>query len=191
MSNSSSLRTKKALAASLKDMMSHAPLSKITVQHLVDNCGLNRQTFYYHFQDVYELLAWIYKTEALESIAQYRSYTTWTSGLQKIFDYITHNKAFCTSTLDSLARPHLDAYLYSVTSELMMDVINEVSSSMSVRDDDKHFISNFYTLAFTGLIIQWLEQDMKEDPAVIIAKLSELVEGNFVTALHRYENRRH
>ncbi|MCG7408730.1 dihydroxyacetone kinase transcriptional activator DhaS [Paenibacillus sp. ACRRX] len=191
MSSSSSLLTKKALASSLKDMMIHAPLSKITVQHITNNCGLNRQTFYYHFQDVYELLGWIYKTEAVESIAQYRSYTTWTSGLQKIFDYITRNKAFCSSTLDSLARPHLDTYLYSVTSELMMDVINEVSSNMSVKDDDKHFISNFYTLAFTGLVIQWLEQGMKEDPAVIIAKLSELVEGNFVTALHRYENRHH
>ncbi|GJM82929.1 TetR family transcriptional regulator [Paenibacillus sp. HMSSN-139] len=186
---SSSHLTKKALAASLKSRMTHTPLNKITVKDLVDDCGLNRQTFYYHFQDIYELLGWIYQTEAVDAIAGERSYRTWTNGFLKIFKYIEDNRAFCLNTLNSLARSHLDSYLYNVTNSLVMGVVEEVSAGMHVDEADQRFLANFYTLAFTGLIIGWMRDGMKERPERIIEKLSELVDGHFEQALQRYEHK--
>lgn len=186
---SSSLITKKALAGALKELMRNTPINKISVRNIVDKCGLNRQTFYYHFQDIYDLVGWIYKTEAVEGIAQYRSYSTWTEGFYRIFLYIENNSAFCLNTLNSLSRSHLDMYLYSVTNDLLMGVINEISCNMKVKEEYKKFIANFYALAFIGLVIQWMTEGMKEDPRLIIEKLSELVEGNFIKALQRYENK--
>ena len=186
---SSSLITKKALADSLKELMRDIPLNKITVKNIVDKCGLNRQTFYYHFQDIFNLVDWIYQTEAVESIAQYRSYSTWTDGFYKIFLYIENNRAFCLNTLNSLSRSHLDMYLYAVTNDLLMGVINEISCHMQVKEEYKKFIANFYTLAFNGLVIQWMMNGMKENPKLIIEKLSELIEGNFIKALRRYEDK--
>lgn len=179
--------TKKALASSLKRLMERTPLNKITVQEIVNDCELNRQTFYYHFQDIFDLLGWIYKTEAVESIADYKTYTTWEDGFLKIFLYIEKNKAFCLNTLNSLGRDHLDSFLHSISFELLIGVVNEVAQDMRVKDEDKKFMADFYTLAFIGLVIQWMKTGMKEQPEVIIEKLSELVEGNFVTALQRYE----
>ncbi|CAM4476423.1 TetR-like C-terminal domain-containing protein [Paenibacillus typhae] len=186
---STSLLTKRALACSLKQLMEHTPLNKITVKLLVENCGLNRQTFYYHFQDIFELLGWIYQTEAVESIARYRSYSTWTDGFYRIFCYIENNKTFCCNTLDSLGRSHLDTYLYEVTSDLVMGVLQELSAGMEVSGEDKAFIANFYTLAFTGLIIQWMRSGMKEQPKHMIEQLSVMIEGNFTQALHKYEKK--
>lgn len=186
---SSSHLTKKALAASLKQRMSSVPLNKITVKQLVDDCGLNRQTFYYHFQDIYELLGWIYQTEAVDAIAGERSYRTWTQGFLKIFKYIEDNRDFCLNTLNSLARSHLDAYLYNVTNNLVMGVVQEVSAGMQVDAEDQRFLANFYTLAFTGLVIGWMRDGMRERPEAIIEKLSELVEGHFEQALQRYEHK--
>lgn len=56
--------TKRALAASLKKLLSDKPLDKITVTDIAEDCGVNRQTFYYHFQDIYDLVEWIYTSEA-------------------------------------------------------------------------------------------------------------------------------
>ncbi len=56
---SDSIITKKAIAVSLKDLMKKKSLAKITVSDIVKNCNLNRQTFYYHFKDKYDLLHWI------------------------------------------------------------------------------------------------------------------------------------
>lgn len=184
---SNSIITKKALANSLKDLMRDIPLNKISVKNIVERCGVNRQTFYYHFQDIFDLIGWIYKTEAVESIEHYRSYNTWTDGFYKIFLYIENNKTFCLNTLHSLSRSHLDMYLYAVANEMLMSVINEISCNMKVKEEDKKFIANFYTLAFTGLIIQWMINGMEENPKLIIEKLSELMEGNFIKALQRYE----
>ncbi len=51
--------TRNALARSLKKLMLTVPLTKITIQQLVDDCGVTRHTFYNHFQDIYELLGWL------------------------------------------------------------------------------------------------------------------------------------
>ncbi len=184
---SSSLLTKKSLARSLKSLMKTTPLHKISVKDVVQDCSLNRQTFYYHFHDIYDLVEWIYKTEALESISEYKSYNTWVDGFYKIFLYIESNKAFCYNTLNSLSRTHLDMYLFSVINDLLMGVINEISSNMNVKAEDKNFIANFYTHAFAGLVIQWMKDGMREDPKILIEKLRELIEGNFIRALRRYE----
>ena len=53
--------TKKALATSLKKLLSKKELSKITIANITNDCGVNRQTFYYHFKDVYDLLEDIFK----------------------------------------------------------------------------------------------------------------------------------
>ncbi|UQZ35310.1 dihydroxyacetone kinase transcriptional activator DhaS [Paenibacillus sp. PK3_47] len=186
---STALLTKKALAHSLKQLMEHTPLNKISVRHLVSHCGVNRQTFYYHFQDIFDLLGWIYKTEAVESLAGYRSYSTWTDGFYRIFCYIENNRAFCYNTLDSLGRTHLDAYLYEVTHDLVMGVIHELAEGLEVSSEDKSFIANFYTLAFTGLIIQWMRDGMKDQPKYMIEQLSVLIEGNFLKALQKYDQK--
>ena len=62
------LTTKRALATSLKNMLSKKTLDKITVKDIVDDCSLNRQTFYYHFHDTYALLEWMYLDEAKDIV---------------------------------------------------------------------------------------------------------------------------
>ena len=47
--------TKKALASSLKKILSKKEFNKITINDITEDCGVNRQTFYYHFKDIYDL----------------------------------------------------------------------------------------------------------------------------------------
>ena len=49
-------RTKEMLAESLMKLLARRTLDKITIQDIVDDCGYNRQTFYYHFHDIYDLI---------------------------------------------------------------------------------------------------------------------------------------
>ena len=66
-----SLNTKKTLAESLKKIMKHKSFSKITVSEIISDCGLNRKTFYYHFEDIYALLKWILESEAIEVVKHF------------------------------------------------------------------------------------------------------------------------
>lgn len=179
--------TKKALAASLKKLMEHSTLDKITVKDVVKDCGVNRQTFYYHFQDIYDLLGWIYRTEALASIADFRSYETWQQGFLMIFHYISKNKDFCISSFRSLGREHLERFLYDITFDLLMNVVNELSKDTTVGEEEKRFIANFYSYGFIGLLMVWLSKGMKEDPDKIVDDLNKLIEGDIKRAMKKYQ----
>ena len=61
--------TKKALRETMIKALNERPLDKIKVKELVEECGDNRNTIYYHYKDIYELLADIFETET-EEIAE-------------------------------------------------------------------------------------------------------------------------
>ena len=48
--------TKQAIVEAFIKLASKKPLEKITVRNIVDTCGINRNTFYYHFQDIFAVL---------------------------------------------------------------------------------------------------------------------------------------
>ena len=60
--------TKHALAAALKQCMKQKPLDKISIREITDLCSLRRETFYYHFSDIYALVQWLFEEEALEAV---------------------------------------------------------------------------------------------------------------------------
>ena len=69
--NEQSQQTKQALSEALKAMMKKKPLNKITVRELVEDCGVNRKTFYYHFEDIFSLLKWTLDQEAMCMFGKY------------------------------------------------------------------------------------------------------------------------
>jgi probable dihydroxyacetone kinase regulator len=180
---SDALITKKALAAALKELMRATPLAKVSVQQVVDACGLQRQTFYYHFQDKYELVNWIYQTEAVEGIAGFRDYRTWTEGIRRVFRYLADNQDFYVNALNTPGQNSFDGFLFEATRELNLNVVRELSASMKVRAADQDFIADFYTFAFVGLAVRWVKSGMRESPEDLTRRISDIVEGSMQRAL--------
>lgn len=178
--------TKKALAASLKKLLAEKALDKITIVDIAEDCEVNRQTFYYHFQDIYDLVDWIYTSEATKALDGKKTYDTWQQGFLQIFEYALGNKVFVINTYHSVSREHLEKYLYNETYNLLIGVIEEKATGMPIREDDRAFIANFYKYAFVGLLLEWVSKGMKENPNVIIDQLSVLIGGNFSEALEKF-----
>lgn len=183
-----STTTKRALAASLKKMLKEKPLEKITVTDICEDCEVNRQTFYYHFRDIYDLVDWIYTVDADKAIDGKKTYQTWEEGFLHIFEYALKEKEFVIRTYHSISREHLENFLFKETYRLLLDVINEMCEDNSLREEDKSFIADFYKYAFVGLMLDWVRRGMKEDPAQIIKRLGILLEGSFAQALERFKH---
>ncbi|WP_172255769.1 TetR/AcrR family transcriptional regulator [Saccharibacillus deserti] len=183
--------TKRALAASLKKLLSQKTLDKITVIDIAEDCEVNRQTFYYHFKDIYDLIDWIYTHEASKALNGNKTYETWQQGFLHIFEYIQSNRNFVLNTYHSVNREHLERYLHQETHALLIGVIEEKAAGRSVREDDKAFIAHFYKFAFVGLILDWIGRGMREEPLAIVKRLSVLIHGDFAGALERFESGAH
>lgn len=175
--------TKRALEASLKELLRHKPLDKITVSDLTDHCGVNRMTFYYHFKDIYDLVEWCCEEDAARALAGQKTYDTWQQGFLQILEALRKDKAFFTSVYRSISREQLENYLYRLTYDLMMGVVEERAAGMTVRPEDKEFIANFYKFAFVGLTLDWIKNDMRQDPAQLLEQLSTLIHGDVTKAL--------
>ncbi|GKX29706.1 TetR family transcriptional regulator [Vallitalea longa] len=170
--------TKKAMASTLKRMMESTPFDKISVVNLVEECGINRQTFYYHFQNIYELLGWIYKNEALKKIKDYKSYDTWQEGLLIIFSYVKDNAKFCLNTFNSVGREHLNDFLYNITFKILVDIVKEITADKNIKEEELKFVADFYSFAVIGILTNWMKEGMKQEPKEIVNNVNKLIEGN-------------
>lgn len=180
--------TNKALALSLKELMQNIPLSKISIQEIVDNCGLNRQTFYYHFKDKFDLVNWIYYTEVMDCIGTFKNYDNWNIGMLKTLVYISQNKKFYINALNTPGQNSFDTCFFNITLDLINGVVNNLSEDMTISKEDKTFISSFYTHAFVGITVSWIKDGMKLSPETLVYKLEEIIEGSMLDALIRYSN---
>ena len=178
--------TKRALEASLKNLLLKKPLSKITINDITEDCGINRMTFYYHFKDIYDLVEWACAEDAKKALEGKKTYDTWQQGFLQIFEAVLDNKPFIINVYRSVSREQVEIYLYKLTYDLLIGVVNERSAEMNIREDDKEFIANFYKYAFVGVMLDWVKNDMKEDPKKIVDRLSTLMHGNVSAALERF-----
>ncbi len=181
--------TKKAMASSLKKLLETKTLSKITVGDITDDCEINRHTFYYHFQDIYDLIDWIYKNETEKFLKGNDTYETWQQGVRALFEYALANKSFILNTYHSISKEYLIEHLYQVTYNLLINVVEEQAKGMHVDEKYKKFIADFYKYAFVGMAIDWIDQGMNHDYESLIFNLSTLIEGDFHRALLRFEGK--
>lgn len=179
--------TKRALEASLKNLLLQKPLNKITVGDIANDCGINRMTFYYHFKDIYDLIEWSCVEDATKALEGKKTYDTWQEGFLNIFNAVLDNKPFIMNVYRSVSREQIEIYLYKLTYNLLIDVVNEKSVGMAVSDEDKKFIADFYKYAFVGIMLNWIRNDMKEEPKQIVDRLSVLIHGNITRTLNNVQ----
>lgn len=178
--------TKRALSNSLKKMLASKPLDKVTVTDIVEDCGVNRQTFYYHFKDLGDLVEWTCIEDADEALKNNKTYDTWQEGFLAIFALMKADRPFIMNIYHSVSREQLELYLYKLVYKLLIDVVDELAVGMSVREEDKVFIANFYKYAFVGIVFDWINHDMRQNPQEIIDHLSILIKGTMTQALDNY-----
>jgi probable dihydroxyacetone kinase regulator len=176
--------TKRALSASLKKLLLEKPLSRITVSDVASDCGVNRQTFYYHFADLADLIEWTCLEDAKKAIADNKTYATWQEGFRHVFQLMKEDKPFIMNIVHSVSLEQLELYLYKLVYPLLKGVVDEKAVGMEVREEDKQFIADFYKYAFVGLVIAWIKNGMKDDPQKVVDETSFLVSGTLENALN-------
>jgi len=88
------------------------------------------------------------------------------------------------------SRERIEQYLTTLIRSLILGVVEEKSEGMSISGADKQFIASFYEHAFTGVMLEWIDNSMKEDPAAIVERTSRVVHGNVVRALNVFRTDR-
>ena len=178
--------TKYALEDSLKKFLLKKPLDKITISDLTSDCGISRMAFYYHFKDIYDLVEWACIEDATRALQGKKTYDTWQQGFIQIFHAVRENKVFVMNVYRCVSREQVEKYLVPLTDQLIMGVIAERSAGMTVREEDKQFIAQVHSYSFVGLMLDWIKDDMRAEPELLVNKLALVIQGSISAALERF-----
>ena len=178
--------TKRAISASLKHLLLQKPLGKITINDIAEDCGINRMTFYYHFKDIYDLVEWSCLEDARRALEEKKTHDTWQQGLLQIFEAVRENKPFILNVYHCVDREQVERYLRPLVDHLILGVIDEQSAALTVRDEDKAFIAQVYGYIFSGIMLDWIGDNMKDDPEALVKKLALVIHGDVSSALERF-----
>ena len=180
--------TKQIIEDSLKKLMLQKPLDKITIRDLTEDCRISRMTFYYHFKDIYDLVEWSCLADATKALEGKKTYDTWNEGLLQIFEAVYENKPFILNAYRCISRDQIESFLFHLTSDLIMEVVEEKAAGTEVSEEDRRFIADFYKYSFVGIMLDWIKQGMKDDYNMIAEKISITAHGSITNSIHNFSD---
>ena len=176
---SESMITKRAIIDSLKELTKTKTFDKISVKDISEGCGINRQTFYYHFEDKFILLKWIYEKELLDKYMQDVSFDNWTTRLEELLTAMTEDKTFYINTINHTEN-YIQEYLLIQAQTIFEQAINVIDESANssgkktVSTEQRNFIARFFAYGSCGMIIEWVSRGMIESPSYITSNMKTL-----------------
>lgn len=169
--------TKEAIKNSLIKLLNERPINKITIKDITDDCGINRNSFYYHYSDLPSLISEIVNAEADRIINKYSKIDSIEEGLSVAIDFALENKAAVMHIHNSPNREIYESYLWRVcehiTSTFINTVLAETNSEMS--ESDKAVLIGYYKCVCFGTVMDWLNNGMKGDLINNFKRLAEII----------------
>ena len=154
-----SQQTRKQLADTLKELLAEKPIDKISISDIVRRAGVNRKTFYYHFRDIPDLIAWILRTEVMERIVKFNVFYDYRKGIKLVLDYIEEYQSVIVQISQSPISGEVRELLCQGISMTLGIAIGNIERKRkeTLEPDFREFIIEFYTEAIAGMIIRWAE----------------------------------
>lgn len=170
--------TKKMISNALKSLMRTKPFSKITVSELIAACNINRKTFYYHFDDIYALLKWMFEEEAFEIVKHFDLLCNYESAIRFVMQYIEENDYIISCAYDSIGRDEMKRFFYADFIGVVTSVIDSASTSLNkeIDPDFTVYAAKFYAEALAGMLIDWAKKRQRQDKEKVIEYLCSIIE---------------
>ena len=179
------LATKKQLAAALKKRMAVKPINKITVRDLVTECGLNRNSFYYHFEDIYALFKWMVEEEAVDVVKQYDLMVDYHEVINFVLDYVENNQYLLANAYNSMGQAGLKRFLYMDCISCLEPLIEEGAEKqgVTIEEDYKKFLCSFYSEALAGTLLEYIIHPHERSRQKLISYVERLLKNTLPAAL--------
>ncbi|MCD8216109.1 MAG: TetR/AcrR family transcriptional regulator [Clostridiales bacterium] len=180
--------TETSIMRAFVQLLEEKPYNKITVKNIVENCRINRNTFYYHFHSIPELVERIIKSFADDIINQYASLDTPLDCILPIFKCCTEYKKAILNIYHSVQRDVFMDNLDRVEMYVVNGYINTITAKIPVSAENKILLIRLYKCIMVGILVDWLDNGMNYDLVKAIVRLSYLFPDTGKQAIFRASN---
>lgn len=177
--------TQKMIQEALVKRLSEEPLSKITVRQLCQDCGINHNTFYYYYPDIYAVIEELFETSLQSVIQEYDETSSWEKSFLTALEPCLENREAIEHIYHSISREVLENYLYKTSGNIMERFVNSILPEVQAKESDRKLIAHLYQCALTAALMQWIADGMKDDAVEMINRTGYLSDGTIEEALRR------
>lgn len=178
-------KKKSAIMESLMKLLDERPLSKITVRDIVEDCGVNRNTFYYHFEDITSVIEAIILHEVDGIMEDYRDISSMEECFEAAFRIGYEHRNAVYHIYNSSNRDFLERRLMEICKYVATQFVDRTAEGLEIRPDDRDIIIHSYQCEFFGYTIDWLNSGMDPESRKRFQRLCELRAGSTLEMLER------
>lgn len=179
--------TKNLIKQEFIKLLNKKSLHNITVTEIAKQCKIERKTFYYHYENLPQLVKEIFDEELEDVIKEFNETLSWEESFISATKFILENKKVVKHMYESDYKVELEKYIFSLSGEIMKKYVERVAKDTNAQEIDIKLIAFFYQCALSSSLIQWVATDMKTDPKLVTRRLGELMDGNILESLKRSE----
>lgn len=154
---------KKMIMDSFWELLEEKPFNKITVKLIVERCGVNRNTFYYYFQDIPAVAEEILNDQIDLLICRRCRIGSLKECISLLVNFFVENEKIAVHLYRGLPRDifikHLDQLLY----RLVNLYIETISTALALKIENKELVVRFFKCLLVGSFLDWLEHGMSYD----------------------------
>ena len=169
--------TNLAIKASFIKLLNEKPLNKISVKDIVEDCGINRNSFYYHFQDIPTLLGEIVTELTDEIITRYPSINSLDECFQAAFEIALENRRAIMHIYDSANRDIFTTNAMKLCESVVTTYISTAFPDAPLDEDDAKVLIKFIKCQLYGMCIDWIVSGMHDDALDDLKKIITLCQG--------------
>lgn len=185
--------TKQALANALKQLLQKKQITKTTINDIAEACGISRMTFYYHFKDIYDLADWTLQEALHTAIADNRTHDNWQQGFLNLLDVLKAHQPLILNVYRAIDREQVERYMRREVEALLLPVVEEQAAGLQISEKGKHMVAIFYTYAFMGIVLEWIQRNMQASPQEVTDTTAAMIHSGFRNSLEnmsRYESKK-
>ena len=177
--------TKKRIMDGFLELLEQRPLDKISVVDIADHCGINRNTFYYYYCDVYALIRELMEVRAQQLITNNQKDLNWIEITREVTSFFRTHRRTVYHLFHSSQRDLLEDHIYDVTYACAESLVRRTAAGLSVSEADLRAVTLFFTSSLLGMISRWLRFGMKDDAEQLGERTGVLLEGTLRRMLER------
>lgn len=166
--------TKKAIKTAFMELLNEQPLSKISVRTIVEACGINRNTFYYYYQDLPTLIEEIIKESIDTLIEKYPTVKSLDECVDIVFKQLVKNKKAMYHIYNSVNRNIFEQYCMQLCDYLVTTYIDTAFEKGTVSELDRKIAIRFFKCELYGLLFDWISSGMSEEAINELHHITEI-----------------
>ena len=179
--------TKKKIADCVRQLMKRKEISKITIGDIMEATGMSRQSFYYHFKDIPDVVEFILKKKWDEILEHPQDRASILECMEEMADLVRNNRKVMFNVYRSVKKDTFLFYMNEISNYIIMEYFRKNADQFDLDEGEIRILIQYYKCLFMGFLMEWLDNNLKSDFGEEMRQASRLFEKH--PELHAVLNR--